>query len=75
MISEILTVLLQAASIVVVVLTYLPTMLSRSIITIVLALCPCDVVSSTSLLPGEVSMGTTILAVRYNGGIVVGADT
>ncbi|KAL7514874.1 hypothetical protein ACHAXN_012161 [Cyclotella atomus] len=50
-------------------------MLSRSIITIVLALCPCDVVSSTSLLPGEVSMGTTILAVRYNGGIVVGADT
>lgn len=30
---------------------------------------------SDALSPNEVSMGTTILAVRYNGGIVVGADT
>lgn len=31
--------------------------------------------SSSALRPGEVSMGTTILAVRYDGGVVVGADT
>ena len=28
-----------------------------------------------ALHPNEVSMGTTILAVRYKGGVVVGADT
>ena len=33
------------------------------------------VLSSDVVLPGEVSMGTTILAVRYKGGVVVGADT
>jgi len=32
-------------------------------------------VASSNVPAGEVSMGTTILAVRYNGGIVVGADT
>ena len=31
--------------------------------------------SSSVLAPGEVSMGTTILALRFNEGIVVGADT
>jgi 20S proteasome alpha/beta subunit len=33
------------------------------------------VASSNVLSPGEVSMGTTILAVRFKGGVVVGADT
>ena len=28
-----------------------------------------------ALHPNEISMGTTILAVRYKGGVVVGADT
>lgn len=50
-------------------------MLRRSLVSLALALCSNDVASSTGLLPGEVSMGTTILAVRYKGGIVVGADT
>ena len=31
--------------------------------------------SSSALRPDEVSMGTTILCVRYDGGVVVGADT
>ncbi|KAL9178632.1 hypothetical protein ACHAXT_001970 [Thalassiosira profunda] len=31
--------------------------------------------AAAALRPGEVSMGTTILAVRFDGGIVVGADT
>mmetsp|Transcript_13437 Transcript_13437/g.29185 ORF Transcript_13437/g.29185 Transcript_13437/m.29185 type:complete len:289 (+) Transcript_13437:60-926(+) len=32
-------------------------------------------ISANALRQDEVSMGTTILAVRYNGGVVVGADT
>ncbi|KAL9188856.1 hypothetical protein ACHAXT_011346 [Thalassiosira profunda] len=31
--------------------------------------------AAAALRPGEVSMGTTILAVRFEGGVVVGADT
>ena len=30
---------------------------------------------SAAVRPDEISMGTTILAVRYDGGVVVGADT
>jgi 20S proteasome alpha/beta subunit len=50
-------------------------MLHRSVVITFLFMFLQDAASSNRLAPGEISMGTTILAVRYNGGIVVGADT
>lgn len=47
----------------------------RTFIPVLLSLFLREAVSSNALAAGEISMGTTILAVRFKGGIVVGADT